>query len=1113
MPQIIFIMDECDDLFIPNEICDSFCVEKLRQTLLGSICIEQSWKVDFDWLTHVWNPNVTSQVLTSEEKMGSGLENWEDRNMEKNIPLIWDMIQMLNVILYEECNCDTTNTDNDDDDAIDDGGNCDHDSKVICMASILSDNEIIRREIMSVAYEGITYSNSCNRHISIPISINFLKRNLNEKIEENENLSSVPLSASIPTMSSGSVSSSIEQQSSSEDFSNPSAAFDYSYWSEIEVLHDCDEDIDVRNIEKIIWPDGSFEWPVDRVVERRFEGLWSIDVFLHVIGIILVFGSTITVWKRRVRTGKTKVCLVSFKDCLVFAILSLIVLIINLCMLIIGMNINEMTCFLQSFIPMLENTTCIIYLFSSLRCFCSILTNKTLRKRPPCTIRKKLTYLSIITLGILVFRALSTSRDENNLWEVVEVPSETKELIFDEYCEFDNPVAWLSFISLVAVVSCFVLILSVDWMQNKWLLKTDRKLHFKVYYYTLSIAAFLLSFTILTCTQSHKNDEHTNAEVKFRLLVDILTRFILMGVLPLIIIWNEIAFVLKAGKKNRWREREARKQLIPTILFTTRSGLKSMIDKRYDVAKRIANNNDEERSLQMRLKQRQLMESVNQSRSAFSNYSSMSDPSHSSPSVCSAVKPSFLRVLERLDKGIKHYEEEKNVKSDNKEKEKENQEMPSRQVSYTLDNGRSFIIDQSPSPQPNENEMTKQIDMKSDPKFNNSSVECSVHDDDETSLSHPQMLSSSFMEFSDEPFSDEISGNELEKNYEVEKLKVNVCHIETRHTFVGNEGINNNNNNNNNKSLKSSNSGQLLSILRSERSYGSHNKNNKHTKNSILSSRSSNSASQLPNILKSGRSHEMSSNNNHHLSSNSQISYTISNNTFSSQSKVEMYGMGSAPIDQNSITNAFKIVDKNQLESRIDDSIQLVSYNSNENSHFHIIKEYDADAGNFERVGALSNGSDEAKSGSHLGVNLSGAVVGKRNPNHKIGSTVSEDTTRSSVNFTVNGDVYDEIDFCLNDSEDKENFVKKFVPLLWAQRNYVVDVLRRRINHTRKKWVDQKQRLVKVQDDLVNLLDRFEFISLKMRRIARQEGRKCRRNKVYAATSSVSKGTSNKSAK
>jgi hypothetical protein len=39
-----------------------------------------------------WNPATTSAALTAAQKAASGLDDWNDKDMESQVPLVYDMV-------------------------------------------------------------------------------------------------------------------------------------------------------------------------------------------------------------------------------------------------------------------------------------------------------------------------------------------------------------------------------------------------------------------------------------------------------------------------------------------------------------------------------------------------------------------------------------------------------------------------------------------------------------------------------------------------------------------------------------------------------------------------------------------------------------------------------------------------------------------------------------------------------------------------------------------------------------------------------------------------------------------------------------------------------------
>eukprot|EP01029_Cantina_marsupialis_P024937 TRINITY_DN652_c0_g1_i2.p1 TRINITY_DN652_c0_g1~~TRINITY_DN652_c0_g1_i2.p1 ORF type:complete len:1014 (+),score=191.92 TRINITY_DN652_c0_g1_i2:355-3042(+) len=101
---MIFTEDVCDDLFWhESSVCDEDCVKSLKINLAGSICVGPGIQIGTTWLKSIWNPSVSSDKLTTEEKEISGLSNWQNDNLYYHATFSYDAIILMAQAIRSLC--------------------------------------------------------------------------------------------------------------------------------------------------------------------------------------------------------------------------------------------------------------------------------------------------------------------------------------------------------------------------------------------------------------------------------------------------------------------------------------------------------------------------------------------------------------------------------------------------------------------------------------------------------------------------------------------------------------------------------------------------------------------------------------------------------------------------------------------------------------------------------------------------------------------------------------------------------------------------------------------------------------------------------------------------
>eukprot|EP01029_Cantina_marsupialis_P012951 TRINITY_DN2871_c0_g1_i1.p1 TRINITY_DN2871_c0_g1~~TRINITY_DN2871_c0_g1_i1.p1 ORF type:complete len:999 (+),score=209.45 TRINITY_DN2871_c0_g1_i1:134-3130(+) len=103
-PLFLIQTTQCEDLQKETTACGESCIDALTLSLQGTMCVSTSSEVNKDFLENIWNPNTTADKLTLEEALISGKNNWNNGNMDPNVPLVYDMAQWFGNVVESKCN-------------------------------------------------------------------------------------------------------------------------------------------------------------------------------------------------------------------------------------------------------------------------------------------------------------------------------------------------------------------------------------------------------------------------------------------------------------------------------------------------------------------------------------------------------------------------------------------------------------------------------------------------------------------------------------------------------------------------------------------------------------------------------------------------------------------------------------------------------------------------------------------------------------------------------------------------------------------------------------------------------------------------------------------------
>eukprot|EP01029_Cantina_marsupialis_P016628 TRINITY_DN3711_c0_g1_i2.p1 TRINITY_DN3711_c0_g1~~TRINITY_DN3711_c0_g1_i2.p1 ORF type:complete len:700 (+),score=100.94 TRINITY_DN3711_c0_g1_i2:126-2225(+) len=471
LPQFVFLTEACENILQPSSICNNQCVLYIEEMLKGSLCLSQPWETDEHWMDDVWNPAVSESELSTWEKYGSGLPNWEDMNMDKIVPVVWGSVHLIGRILNSNCE------------------DLESDETQECVKDIVSNPQEFSKLLHSTTYHSLVASNKCSPHFDLPLSVNYLgmidgNYDPFDDIYDDDNYDDHNFKQDAEMPYSGGVN-----------------ALGSYRWIGALKLDSCQLDILPSDLEVIVWPDGTRNFPKDRVYSMANKRMWLIDVIAHVIGIIIMI-SLIFVIMQQKKPIQSKLCLIPLKDCMIIASMAGCTLIMNLIILILHGVFSKVLCFLSSLLPLCEYTMCTLYLLSCVKSAKNVMVNSSLLKKffLPSIIHIIFSIILSFTMIFLRFFEIGILESNSDPWGTVEYPSsDLHSFTYERSCKnADDSIEWFNLLTLFIIIASAALLVQIDMSKNKEIHKSEKKCNFKVrhdhLFFPVATAVFIYMF-------------------------------------------------------------------------------------------------------------------------------------------------------------------------------------------------------------------------------------------------------------------------------------------------------------------------------------------------------------------------------------------------------------------------------------------------------------------------------------------------------------------------------------------------------------------------------------------------------------------------------------------
>eukprot|EP01029_Cantina_marsupialis_P012724 TRINITY_DN2806_c0_g1_i3.p1 TRINITY_DN2806_c0_g1~~TRINITY_DN2806_c0_g1_i3.p1 ORF type:complete len:959 (-),score=194.80 TRINITY_DN2806_c0_g1_i3:138-3014(-) len=551
-PSFIFVMDSCANLLEPTKWCDIDCLTSFPAFLEGSICIDQPWVTSDEFMQEVWNPVSGRNQLSTAEKIGSGLMNWQGQNMDSAVPVVWDAILFALKIMKYHCDL------NGNDEELDK-----------CISEQFADSVEFLEKTYSTPFDGIVVSNICEKSFLLPLSASFFHNGNNAGLDGNYSMDNE--------------------------------------WTRFTTLSSCNSEITQAEIDEIVWKDKGTPKPNDREYVMRDPFVWKVEIVFHVTGLIVLVTTIFGVVKNRATYIRaSNVCICGYEDYRMFLLVIGFILLLNFVVLCFSSVPSPTACLLRSVVPWLEIIFPIIYSSLLLRSFYMIVFNKSLHKRTPTGPKKKalmaLSIWAVVALWRIIYlernsipsdpisscsdsQILQTQSSElrSSFWRLkasmlYAVPSEDA-LTYDRYCLFaEDPFPELKVLCMCFVVGASLRMVSTLWFKEKFMKATKRYVNMLVYV-SHAIFIFMVLFLSTMALSDPSTDDYPRT---FALIIEALIRFLYITVVPAMLVWGEIYFSWKKSIKKERMKAIAKRELVPKKLFPTSDESSSELDKRFN---------------------------------------------------------------------------------------------------------------------------------------------------------------------------------------------------------------------------------------------------------------------------------------------------------------------------------------------------------------------------------------------------------------------------------------------------------------------------------------------------------------------------------------------------
>eukprot|EP01029_Cantina_marsupialis_P020120 TRINITY_DN4695_c0_g1_i6.p1 TRINITY_DN4695_c0_g1~~TRINITY_DN4695_c0_g1_i6.p1 ORF type:complete len:936 (-),score=234.25 TRINITY_DN4695_c0_g1_i6:854-3661(-) len=535
-PQLIFITYNCQAILEPSFLCDEECLKIVKKSLVGQICLTRSWYSNEEWMENVWNSATSEDSLSEEEKTESGLSNWQDTNMDADVPLFWDCINWVVDTAREHCIIPF----------LEDGvieSDLNRADVVSCYNSLFSD---FSEPLSNQDFDGLIYHNHNDVEIALRLPVGIYGYDYAGNATEWHTV--VPFDGRNKYLTNGMMS----DFEWSHGFTTPPEDIVFSHWN----------------------------------TSLVFRGIFLVLAFVAAF-VILLRASKLKSHGASILFG-----IMSRIDCILIASFTAILCLLELGVILVPIaddSFWEYACAGNVAIRSLYTLFPMIYCTISFQGFHSVICNRHLRKTKYLGWRLKNLLSVAITVILCVllscgFYASLGSDESFHISDVSILPSEDNKFESQRVCEFDNRFnskarqeLGVTFWSLMLIICLRNSWLAHDLLKNskEFLVMSFRRKGIQAFRYASFFTSVgIMMMMIFQLAVSTEDLRSTSVSV-FRLIII----FTFCFGYPLGFVCNELHFDHLNKRKESQKHKEARNGLIP----------KMNIRKNYSVT-RYANN-------------------------------------------------------------------------------------------------------------------------------------------------------------------------------------------------------------------------------------------------------------------------------------------------------------------------------------------------------------------------------------------------------------------------------------------------------------------------------------------------------------------------------------------